>query len=171
MSKAYFFSDCIVVEITGLPCWLYGYLTYKGKALYFCWDPLHVRKRIVEQLRSGVRIIRLGDIYVFLISLVWGGLGLGAAMGRDNQSDADAAQVQNPLHARDTWDDLGNVYTQLLDVCSIGSWTCSKALTMRQGVKNCFFCCYSVVIKVRHCMELYGKQWQEHSFALQTVRN
>ena len=66
-----FFDTCQFVKVK-LPCWLFGVMVWKGYHMFGNGDEIHLQNSWVEQLRSGIRWIKFGDLWVSMASLLKG---------------------------------------------------------------------------------------------------
>ena len=66
-----FFDACKFVQMK-LPCFLYSVMVWKNYHMFGNGDEIHLQNSWVEQLRSGIRWIRFGDLWVTMASLLKG---------------------------------------------------------------------------------------------------
>ncbi|CAE7455070.1 unnamed protein product [Symbiodinium sp. KB8] len=125
MQSLPFFSQCSVKQIPKLPCWGFGYLTYKDEILVAMNGAWHWQKRYSLAHLSGCRKIRHGGVFVDLSCELSCGLPQAAYLASDVQSDLAACQRLSPPYTGKTWCSLGvNVHSligALVCSCTTGS--------------------------------------------------
>ncbi|CAE7790768.1 unnamed protein product [Symbiodinium sp. CCMP2592] len=103
MQSLPFFSQCSVKTIPKLPCWGFGYLTYKDEILVAMNGAWHWQKRYSLAHLSGCRKIRHGAVFVDLSCELSCGLPHSAYLASDVQSDLAACQRLSPPYTGKTW--------------------------------------------------------------------
>ncbi|CAE7241844.1 APC6 [Symbiodinium necroappetens] len=126
-----FFRDCSFVKSDcQIPCWRFGSIEYKGHTIFAHNDAATCRSA------SHVLLLR--------------GLPAAAFQGTDNQSDAQAAWLLNPvLLDLDQWDCFGLAMHMYFAALCTGSWLASHCLDPMSLLRNCLCGYYMLPVDLK----------------------
>ena len=121
-----------------IPMFPYRPFLFNDQIVFGGNDAAHVLKGLAGNLRRACRVAHVGSnvLWCSISSLKCNGLSVAAFVGRDCQSDKQAAEVmlsQGPAH----WDSLGVTVFQFTASLIVGSFTAARLFDSREIFVNC----------------------------------
>ena len=151
------------VDLEGVPFWQHGKVgrplpvlmfpfrpfLYKELPMFASNDAAHVMKAVAGNLRRACRVVHLGSniLWSNINVLRCHGLSPAAFVGRDCQSDKQAAELLTP-RGPPQWDSLGITIFQFTTSLILGSFTAARLFEPQEIFVNClsgyYLCLYTI---------------------------
>lgn len=169
-----FWFHCRPGQPAVFKCWPYRTLLYSKKELPVLGlnDPPHTQKNLVDHLRRSTRKFHFGALWVDPQAILIGGCPKQAWLGKDHQSDSQAAQMLNPRYLKvGVWFDLGvNVFAYVAALV-VGSWSGSALFSPTEIFLNSLSGYYLLLLNIMMSHQEHGSNWEKFCFAKVTMRN
>ena len=134
-----FFEKGEVGPSLRVPLFPFKPFMYKGLPVFGANDAAHVLKALAGNLRRACRVVHFGSnvLWCSLSALRCNGLNAASFVGKDCQSDRQAAEVmcsRGPAQ----WDSFGVTIFQFTSSLILGSFTAARLFEPREIFVNCF---------------------------------
>ena len=170
--QALFWSDCEKPSSLGFNLFPFNALRWKEHALFMTVDGPHALKAMARALRSSVRVLQVGSAWCCTTTLLQGSqkAPLEAFLGKDQQSDKQAAWMLNPAAVPEgCWNSGGLVLLQFVLSVVLAPWHAAAKLSTMQIFQCAATGYYMTLLMVSQAHRDHGGQWERACFSRPTA--